>query len=255
MTRTSAEFERDRSLKGKLGREAARLFSRRPAPKAPPRAMVSFTFDDAPASAAATAAPMLEAAGYRGVYFVASSYMDGADGVIAPYADWSAVKALAARGHEIACHTHGHRNCAVIGPREAAAETERNARALEQHGLAAPATFAYPFGDVSAAAKAALAPRFKLLRATHPGLIARGGDLNQAPAVAVEGPHAVETATHWLQRAKAQNAWLILYTHDVTEAPSPYGCTPAAFQAVVDLVARMGLEVVTVREGAARLGS
>ncbi len=255
MSGESAEFGRDRSLAGKLGREAARFFARRPAPRAPARAMVSFSFDDAPASAAQVAAPMLEAAGFRGVYFVATGYMDGADGLMAPYADWTAVKALAARGHEVGCHTHGHRNCAVIGPDKATAEAERNAAAFARHGLAPPATFAYPFGDVSARAKAALAPRFKLLRATHPGLIERGADLNQTPAVAIEGVNAVEVAGQWLDRAKQRQAWLILYTHDVTAEPSPYGCTPAAFQAVVDLTARLGLEVVTVAEGAARLGA
>ncbi|HEY2659660.1 MAG TPA: polysaccharide deacetylase family protein [Caulobacteraceae bacterium] len=255
MANESAQFERNRSLLGKLGREAARLAVRRPASKAPPRAMVSFTFDDAPASAAQVAAPVLETAGFRGVYFVAGGYMDGADGLMAPYADWAAVKALARRGHEIACHTHGHRNCAVIGPAEAMSEAERNAAAFAQHGLAKPLTFAYPFGDVSALAKAALAPRFKLLRATHPGLIERGGDLNQTPAVAIEGPNAAQVAGQWLERAKARGAWLILYTHDVTTNPSPYGCTPAAFQAVVERTRRLGLEVVTVAEGAARLGA
>ena len=249
----SAEFERRHTLAGKLGRETARLIARRPAAKSPAAAMVSFTFDDAPASAATTAAAKLEAAGYRGTYFVSAGYMDGADGPIAPYADWTAIEGLAARGHEIACHTHGHRNCAVIGPAQSVAEIERNAQAFERHRLAAPTTFAYPFGDLSGAAKGALAPRFALLRATHPGLIARGSDLNQAPAVAIEGPEAAQTGIGWLERGKAAGAWLILYTHDVTVAPSPYGCTPAAFDAVVHRTAELGLEVVTVAEGAARL--
>ena len=252
MRSAHAQFERVRSLSGKLRRESARLLARRPAAKAPPAAMISFSFDDAPLSAATTAAKTLEAAGFRGTYFVSAGYMDGADGPIAPYADWSAVRALAERGHEIACHTHGHRNCAVIGPKAAARETERNRLAFAEHGLGAAATFAYPFGDVSAAAKAALAPEFSLLRATHPGLIRRGGDLNQAPAVAVEGADAA-IAARWMDRAKADGAWLILYTHDVTEAPSPYGCTPEAFQAAVDRAAQLGLDVVTVAEGAARL--
>lgn len=253
MTRDSAEFERRHTLVGKLGRETARLAARRPACKAPPRAMVSFTFDDAPASAATFAGAHLEAAGFRGTYFVCGAYMDGMDGPLAPYADWSAVRALAAQGHEIACHTHGHRNCAVIGPAEAVAETARNREAFEQHGLSAPTTFAYPFGDLSAGAKAALAPHFNLLRATHAGLMSKGSDLNQAPAVAIEGAAAARTGITWLERAMAEGAWLILYTHDVAEAPSPYGCTPAAFEAVVGKVRELGLEVVTMAEGAARL--
>lgn len=240
-------------MAGKLGRESARLFARRRAPRGPIAPMVSFSFDDAPASAAEIAAPILEAAGYRGVFYVAARYMEGQDGPIAPYAGWDAIKALAGRGHEIGCHTYAHRNCAYIGPGEALAETEANARALTRQGLAAPTTFAFPFGDVSAASKAALEPRFSLLRATHPGLMRRGGDLNQAPSVAVEGPDAEAHAIGWLERVKAQGGWLILYTHDVTERPSPYGCTPKAFQAVVDRTRALDLEVVTVAEGAARL--
>jgi peptidoglycan/xylan/chitin deacetylase (PgdA/CDA1 family) len=179
--------------------------------------------------------------------------MDGANGPIAPYADWGQVLAIAARGHEIGCHTQGHRNCAVIGPDEAKRDCERNTDAFARHGLAPATTFAFPFGDVSARAKASLEARFRLLRATHPGLVERGGDLNQAPAVALEGPHAAATGRHWLEKAKARGAWLIFYTHDVAEEPSPYGCTPAAFQAVVDHVGELGLEVVTVEDGAARL--
>ena len=227
--------------------------ARRPARRGPAQALVSFTFDDAPQSAASVAAPILENASFRGVFYLAAGYAEGADGPIAPYADWSAIKALAAAGHEIGCHTFAHRNCAVIGPREAAAEAERNAEAFRSHGLAAATSFAFPFGDVSAAAKSALAHRFSLLRATHPGLLTRGGDLNQAPSVAIEGPDAAAVARRWLDRAVAERAWLILYTHDVTERPSPYGCTPSAFAQVVERVAELGLEVVTVTEGAARL--
>ncbi len=113
--------------------------------------------------------------------------------------------------------------------------------------------FAYPFGEVSGAAKRALEGRFTLMRALHHGLIAEGSDLNQAPAVGIEGPGGEATARRWLQRALEQKAWLILYTHDVRPDPSAFGCTPEALGRLVDQALEGGAEVVTVGEGARRM--
>ena len=103
---------------------------------------------------------------------------------------------------------------------------ERNAAALGAWGAPAATTFAYPYGDVSLAAKMALGGRYDILRALHHGLIEAGTDLNQAPAVGIEGPDGEAIARGWIDRAVARRAWLILYTHDVVERPSPFGCTP-----------------------------
>ena len=54
-------------------------------------------------------------------------------------------------------------------------------------------------------------------------------------------------------RATARRAWLILYTHDVVEPPSPFGCTPAALKRLIEHALAAEAEVVTVAEGARRL--
>jgi peptidoglycan/xylan/chitin deacetylase (PgdA/CDA1 family) len=58
-----------------------------------------------------------------------------------------------------------------------------------------------------------------------------------------------------MEAARRRNAWLILFTHDVRETPSPWGCTPAAFERLIDRAVADGFEVVTVAEGARRLGA
>ncbi|MBV9997264.1 MAG: polysaccharide deacetylase family protein [Caulobacteraceae bacterium] len=244
-------YKVDRSLAGKLRRRAARLVARRAA-GAPTRPMVSFTFDDAPATAAQAGARILEGLGLRGTYFIAAS-LAGQDSPSGPILAPAAAARLAESGHEIACHTFSHLDCGRSSAAEIDADVERNCAALAAWGLAAPVTFAFPYGDLTIAAKRVLGARFALSRALHHGLIGRGADLNQAPAVGIEGPGGERTAQRWLAQAAARRAWLILYTHDVREDSSPWGCAPATLERLAEAALAAQFEVVTVAEGARRL--
>lgn len=246
-------YQPDRSLKGKLRRRLVRLAHRRPLAVAPERPMVSFAFDDAPLTAARAGAAVLEARGARGSYFV-SAGLAGSEAPMGVCAEAADYRALAEAGHEIACHTFSHLDCGKAPGTAAASDVARNAEALSAWGLPAPTTFAYPYGDVGFGPKAALGARFALLRALHPGVIGMGCDLNQAPAVGVEGETGEATARRWLAEARARRAWVILFTHDVRPDPSPWGCTPQALERLVDEALAGGVEVVTVAEGARRLG-
>jgi len=117
----------------------------------------------------------------------------------------------------------------------------------------APRTFAYPYGDVSPAAKAVLNTRFMASRALHHGLVTTGTDLNQAPAVGIEGNDGEDVARQWLERAATTpDSWLILYTHDVRESPSNWGCTPQVLERLISEAASKGFEIVTFEDGARR---
>jgi peptidoglycan/xylan/chitin deacetylase (PgdA/CDA1 family) len=247
-----AAYSADRSLKGKLRRRLVRLVARRPARRGPDRPMVSFSFDDAPATALADGRAVLEAHGLRGTYFIAAG-LAGTTGPMGPNAASQAVMRAARAGHEIACHTYSHLDCGQADQRTIEADVDRNTAALSAWGAAPATTFAYPYGDVSLAAKKALGSRYDVLRGLHHGLIEVGTDLNQAPAVGIEGPDGEAVAHAWIDRAAARRGWLILYTHDVVEPPSPFGCTPAALQRLIEHALAAEAEVVTVAEGARRL--
>ncbi|HVN01340.1 MAG TPA: polysaccharide deacetylase family protein [Caulobacteraceae bacterium] len=248
----TAAYHADSSWPAKVRRRAVRLASRRPA-RAPTRPMISFAFDDAPASAARAGAEILEARGLRGTFYVAAA-LAGTDAVTGPMASADDVRRVAAAGHEVGCHTYSHLDCGQAGASLAVDDVARNAETLRMWGLPPPTTFAYPFGDVTPETKRALVGRFTLLRALHHGLVTAGADLNQAPAIGVEGPPGERLAMQWLDRAADRAAWLILCTHDVADAPSPYGCTPATLSRLVARALDEGFEVVTVAEGAARVG-
>jgi len=246
-------YEPDRSLKGKLRRRLIRLAYRRPAKVALERPMVSFSFDDAPATACEAGAKALETRGLRGTYYFAAG-LAGRDGPMGRFATGTDARRLHDAGHEIACHTFSHLDCGQSSSAVTLADIDQNAESLAQWGTPDPVSFAYPYGDVGAPAKTALAGRFKTLRALHHGLIADGADLNQAPAVGIEGEDGESVANGWLDKAKARKAWLILYTHDVAAEPSQWGCTTGALERLIDRAVAGGFDVVTVAEGARRIG-
>jgi peptidoglycan/xylan/chitin deacetylase (PgdA/CDA1 family) len=247
-------YSADRSLKGKVRRRYARLVERRPAGARLERPMITFGFDDAPVSAAETGAALLEARGQRGVYFI-SAGLAGTEGPMGPNASMEQVKRLATAGHEIACHTYSHLDCGQASADAADEDAERNRKAFQAAGLPEAATFAYPYGDVAVPTKRVLSQRYALLRGLHHGLVDEHADLNQAPAVGIEGPDGEAVAGRWMDKARRRKAWLILYTHDVCDAPSPFGCTPAALERLIDRAGDEGFDVVTLAEGCRRIGA
>ena len=246
-------YQADGSLKAKLRRRFVRFAARRPA-RAPGQPMVSFAFDDVPASATETGARILEDRGLKGTFYVAAGLAE-TDAVVGHIAGAEAFQRLAKAGHEIGCHTYSHRDCGQASADDAVADVQKNAETLAAWGLPPAQSFAYPFGDVAPGPKRALAKRFALMRALHHGLVEAGSDLNQAPAVGVEGPGGEALAMTWLGRAKQRRAWLILATHDVDDEPTPWGCTPGALARIADAALAAGFEVVTVWEGARRVGA
>jgi peptidoglycan/xylan/chitin deacetylase (PgdA/CDA1 family) len=244
-------YHADNSWRAKVRRRTVRLTSRHPA-RAPDRPMLSFAFDDAPASATEVGAEILERRGLKATYYVAAA-LAGTAAATGRMACAQAVQRLAAAGHEIGCHTYTHLDCGQATAQDAVEDVALNAETLARWGLPRPTTFAYPFGDVASATKRALAGRFRLMRATHPGLVTARSDLNQAPSIGVWGAQGEALAMRWLDQLATRTAWLILTTHDVAEQPSAWGCTPATLERLADAALAAGIEVVTVAKGAARV--
>ncbi len=246
-------YHADPSLKGKLRRRVVRLQHRRPAGPRLGAPLISFAFDDAPVSAFTTGARVLERHGARGTYFVCAGTV-GQASPVGRLGDRADILHAQATGHEIACHTFSHLDCGRADRATATGDVTRNGATLEAWGVAPPRTFAYPYGDVGARAKGMLADRFTLARALHPGVIEGGTDLAQAPAVGVEGEDGEAGALQWMEQCVRRKAWLILFTHGVEDEAPPYGCTTAAFEHLVAQAVARDFEIVTVAEGARRMG-
>ena len=132
--------------------------------------MVSFTFDDIPLTAATVGAPMLEAFGGRGTFYVAGGLVgrctDQGDGI-----DRDGIVRLRRNGHEIACHTFSHQRAIDLDAETMAAELEQNRRFLEGlDGSIKLENFAYPYGLGSMSHKRRLRKVFHSSRGILPGI-------------------------------------------------------------------------------------
>lgn len=247
-------YSADRSLYGKLRRRLSKAVFRKPAHLSLSRPLLTLSFDDTPDSSADIGAAILERHGVRGTYFISAGLM-GDQSHLGRYAEADHLRALAAAGHEIACHTYSHLDCGRSSGAEITADIDLNQAALTALGLPPSTTFAYPYGDVSPQAKRVLKDRYSAARALHHGLVTSGTDMNQAPAVGIEGDDGERIAADWIDRAKAETGWLILYTHDVRPQPSTWGCTPDALERLLTKALELDFEVVTFAEGVRRVAS
>ena len=230
-------------LISKTARIASRGIYKSTLPK-PTESIVSFGFDDCPSSAITTALPMLEAKGWRSTIYVACGLCETTNH-LGRHMSLSDIVDTHSRGHEIADHTFSHLSAHDATVDEYIADIDKNQDAIKALGLPASRHFAYPFGHVNPALKRALAQKFESLRGVvKPGMMKQ--DAHLLNAVRVYSGSDLNIAQHKISAAKISPQWLHLYTHDVRENPSKFGCTPAEFMSIIDAVEQAGLRVMTV---------
>jgi peptidoglycan/xylan/chitin deacetylase (PgdA/CDA1 family) len=211
--------------------------------------MVSFTFDDLPKSAVINGADLLEAHGARGTFYVSGALV-GVGTAYWPAGDAADVLSLHRRGHEIGCHTFSHQRACDLGVSSLANEIMRNRgyfRALDASIEAQ--TFAYPYGYGSFARKHQLRDQFQTCRGIVPGVNCGDVDLQFLRAMPLIDRQTdrvgIERA---FDQAETNNGWLIFYGHDVTEKPSPWGCSPALLDYALEVAARRKIPALTMAE-------
>ena len=213
--------------------------------------LVSFTFDDFPRSAI-DAAGQLEARGWRGTFYVASG-LAGQPWHGERLCTLAEVAELARRGHEIGNHTHSHLRCEGRRAEILAREYDQSAALLQP--WQGNRSFAYPHGEHDFVSQDFFGRRFATLRTVDWGVNHGRMDLNRLRGVAVKREQDFESLQRITAHVVQHGGWLIFYTHDVRPEPSPYGCTGQRFAQLLELVSSAGLEVVTVAEGARRIGA
>jgi peptidoglycan/xylan/chitin deacetylase (PgdA/CDA1 family) len=236
-------------LKERVGNKLARHLRAAPVRLKNDRPMVSFTFDDAPISAATRGAAMLEEYDARGTFYISGGLVDAWSG------HWTGLSAedivgLHRRGHEIACHTFSHARTTDLSAAAMAAELERNRNYLL--GLDSSIkieNFAYPYGTGSVLRKGQLRKTFRSSRGILPGVNCGDVDLQYLRAVPlIDCQIDRDGIDRAFDEAIARNGWLIFYGHDVEAAPSPYGCSPELLRHALDAAARRDIPALSVAD-------
>lgn len=236
------------SLLLRTSRYIARRTVQRPLALRGPVGVVSFTFDDAPASACDIGASMLEQHGARGTFYVAGGLTDRMEEGM-PCHTLPQLQQLLQDGHEVGCHSYSHVRCDTLAPAALTAELDRNAAFLAGLGLnPAQLDFAYPFGAYAWGAKRLCASRFVSSRITGGGTHLGTADLNALKTHRLyHRPVDAETYETVLAQTARHKGWLVVNTHDVQDNPSPFGYTPLALAQAVSAALAAGCKVLPVR--------
>jgi peptidoglycan/xylan/chitin deacetylase (PgdA/CDA1 family) len=239
------------SIWSRFNRQWARFSARTPISVDLDHAIVSFSFDDFPKSAAIQGAQALEAHNWRGTYY-ASAVFAGQLNHHGEMFDATDLQRLETAGHEIGCHTYEHLDCAKATTVEIMKSVERNQTALKQMGLAQDMTsFAFPYGEATPASKRILGERFSTLRGVRSRINRGEVDLNLLKSVPLDGgPDGIAKAIEAAEALTLHPGWLVFYAHDVQENPSEWGCRPDQLRTVCDAVERSGARVMTVGDAA-----
>jgi peptidoglycan/xylan/chitin deacetylase (PgdA/CDA1 family) len=215
--------------------------------------VASFTFDDFPRSAWTVGGPILARYGARGTYYAAGRFCgvheDGLD-----YFTAGDLRAVHAAGHEVGCHTFSHRHSPQVASAELEADWTRNQRFVDE--LLGPApfrSFAFPYGDASPRTKALAGRRFPVSRGIRAGVNGPALDLGQLRAVPLEiRDWSAAMVERHVEAARTANGWIVFFSHDVSDDPSPYGATPAMLEHAVAAAHRAGMEMIPVGEALER---
>ncbi len=236
-------------LSVRFNRLLARLAPVRSVRLAGARPIASITFDDFPKSAWVRGGPILAQYKVRGTYYTAGGFCGRTVEGMAYY-DADDLRAVAAAGHEIACHGFAHQPTPSLSSKELARDSTRNAEFLKPFlNGKSPESYAFPYGLASPRTKKFYAPRFTNIRGVHPGLNSGRADLALLNAVSLEKRcWDREEIVRAIARARHDHAWIIFYTHDISDDPGPYGSTPAMLSEVLDRLADARIEILPMRE-------
>jgi len=248
------EYNPDRSFPAKIRR---RLTQWRPAERlgaAPERAIVTFTFDDFPKSAADTGAEIVEAAGGKATYYACTGMAGSVNATGELFTDID-LAALTKAGHEIGAHTDSHIDCAKALRSEILSNVDANLARLKEMGHTAPVTqFAYPYGETRMDIKRAMTCKFEACRGILAGVNGEGSDLMQLRAMELEpGDWTTKRAAAAIEAAARTPTWIVIFTHDVRETPSDYGTTPDALISLARQARDSGAAILNMSDALAEI--
>lgn len=211
-----------------------------------PQPLVSFTFDDVPASGFEQGGGILTKYGYAGTFYISLGFHQAC--VAGVCFETHHLERALENHHELACHTFGHIELSRTPLQEAARNLQKNRDIFNGlfpgHSLS---NFSYPFGEQTAGVKKYLSQAYRSARGGEMGINVGSVDRFNLKAIRLyEERYSLDQIFSQLDKAEEGKGWLIFYTHDVQPNPTPWGCTPDYFEAVVREVARRKIKVKTI---------
>ncbi len=209
---------------------------------------VTFRFDDGLKEQYTNAAPILDAAGFKGEFYIITHQIF--DNGYTGYMSKTQVQDLFARGHEIGAHTQTHPHLTTLSAAQQQQEISGSRQDLLGWNVGAVLSFSYPFGEYdSSTIQIVKDAGFSSAVATISGYVTPSSDHYQLEYQELKSDTTLAQVQAWVNTAAQNHQWLILTFHNVKTGGDAYDITPALFQNIVTYVKQKGLPVVTVGQG------
>ena len=244
----------DMRISAKIERRLARYYDRRLINVKLKQPLVSFSFDDCPQSALINGARPLEAQQWRATFYIAMG-LCGIENHLGKHMGEADIQSAHHHGHEIADHSFSHIDGQKSDIADFLANIDRNQSALNVLNIPPSRNFAYPYGCLTPRLKRAIAQKFELARGTHnpaPHRPLKSGNMRfdkaLLPSMRLYSGHDFEQVVTALKSLRTTPQWLNIFTHDIRDTPSPYGCTPEQFLQIIALTQSIGAKVLPIIE-------
>lgn len=209
---------------------------------------LSITFDDFPKSAWEVGGAVLADHGVKATYYASGGLCGRTADGLRQY-DVDDLLAAHEAGHEIGCHTYDHFSGYRHSAEDYLASVERNKGFMKERiPHLTMRSFAYPYGHAPFWHRRKMSGMFAVCRGVGRGLNGPAVERTQLFGVGLElRQRKLYSLRRLIEDAANRKLWLILFTHDVGERPSEYGCTPSELDGAVRLGKAAGLDVLPVR--------
>ena len=198
---------------------------------------------------------MLAERGIAGTYYTSFGLMN-TEAPTGPIFRPEDIPLLLEQGHELGCHTYHHLHSYDTSTSEFEASIILNRETLAEHAPGQQFTsLSYPISGARPSTKRCCERYFAACRAGNQTPNVGRTDLNALSSFFLEQSRddfsAVEDV---IALSIAKHGWLIFSTHDVCEAPTPYGVKPEFFRRTVEAAVGSGARLVPVSEGLRAIG-
>lgn len=220
---------------------------RRECPLAAVGPIVSFTFDDFPRSALTVGGSILKYCGASGTYYAALGLLNKVTD-LGEHFGMEDLERLLNCGHELGSHTLKHTSCRATRLSDFLNDMKKGKQAIEEiTGVQKEHHFSYPYGHATLLAKRKVGATVSSCRGNTPGINKAPVDLNLLRANSLYSWCLdLESIDRLLKVNQKSRGWLIFYTHDISENPSPYGCKPREFENVVNLALKSNATILPI---------
>jgi peptidoglycan/xylan/chitin deacetylase (PgdA/CDA1 family) len=238
-----------RNIVGKMSRFLARNVATKKMTMRNARPMVTFTFDDVPATACDLGVRLLEQYGAHGTFYVAGGGCER-NSPVGLLASIDQLRAVSSKGHEIGCQTFSHVAVSSLSRSELELEYSRNQSTLKRiDGSLQVRNFSYPYGDLSFRARLQLETLFDSCRSIDAGINIGVADLGLLKSCTLDN-RSIDRAeiSRLIADTVRTNGWLIFLSHDVCDEPSRFGIRPDLLEFALRNAQQAGLQPVTISQ-------